>query len=264
MFSTPQVVTTDALKKALLSTKQNTYLVINNKTKVSRDLTLYVSTEGSDELGDGSENRPFASLQRAIDELGQICYDCTIKITEGIYNTESCCVNTLGDNLTITSYSGNKDVVLTTFSHTYRMLYTLYNRDLDLYVSNIIFRRPTDYATSLIVKGKNLHLKNVDFETSQNSAVVAFTGGVSSIEDVNVSYIGTQGYNYAGISIGYGVVFAKNISVLTTGNYTPWTGNIVNGILVKNNVNWKARNAEDRIFENGVVIDRTGSGKITV
>ena len=56
---------------------------------ISRARTdIYVSTNGNDETGDGSIEKPFATIQKAIDSLGDLCVLSYIYIEEGTYEYE--------------------------------------------------------------------------------------------------------------------------------------------------------------------------------
>jgi len=52
----------------------------------SEDVTYYVATDGSDEIGDGSVDKPWATLQHVIDQLPKIInHTVTIQIQDGTY-----------------------------------------------------------------------------------------------------------------------------------------------------------------------------------
>ena len=53
------------------------------KARVSNGVTLWVAPDGNDTTGDGTENNPFATIQRAVDELGEVCIRCTICLKAG-------------------------------------------------------------------------------------------------------------------------------------------------------------------------------------
>lgn len=57
---------------------------------LSSNVTIYVSNAGSDTLGDGSSTNPYATIQRAINELPKNLngYDATINIATGTYNED--------------------------------------------------------------------------------------------------------------------------------------------------------------------------------
>lgn len=52
---------------------------------VSRNVTLYVATDGNDATGDGTAAKPFATINHAIDQLGDVMDNCTILVKPGTY-----------------------------------------------------------------------------------------------------------------------------------------------------------------------------------
>lgn len=82
------------LNKALLDQKAYT---------LTGDVTVYVSTTGSDADGDGSSAAPFASIRAAINSLPKCLggYTATIDITAGTYN----------ERINVTGFSGGRLVI---------------------------------------------------------------------------------------------------------------------------------------------------------
>ena len=59
---------------------------LNGKARVSNSVTIWVAPDGNDTTGDGTENNPFTTIQRAVNELGDVCLNCTIQLKAGTYN----------------------------------------------------------------------------------------------------------------------------------------------------------------------------------
>lgn len=55
------------------------------KATVSRNVTLYVATDGNDATGDGTAAKPFATINHAIDQLGDVMDNCSILVKPGTY-----------------------------------------------------------------------------------------------------------------------------------------------------------------------------------
>ena len=80
-------------------------------SSISIKKDVIVATDGNDSTADGSEERPFATIQAALDFLGEGCISCTIRIKAGTYTYERICIE-YKHSVYITSYSGNCDVNL--------------------------------------------------------------------------------------------------------------------------------------------------------
>ena len=68
----------------LMSAEQ--VVALNSKATVSNNVTLYVAPDGNDTTGDGTSEKPFATVNRALDELGDVCSSCYIRMKAGTYN----------------------------------------------------------------------------------------------------------------------------------------------------------------------------------
>lgn len=58
--------------------------MVGKATKGS--IAVYVAPDGDDRVGDGSYERPYFTIQRAIDSLPDICESCVVKMKSGTYN----------------------------------------------------------------------------------------------------------------------------------------------------------------------------------
>lgn len=68
---------------------------------LNKNTTVYVSTAGSDTLGDGTAANPYASIQKAINSLPKNLngYNATISIVAGIYNEDVVVSGLFGGNI---------------------------------------------------------------------------------------------------------------------------------------------------------------------
>lgn len=75
---------------------------------LSANRTIYVSTTGSDTLGDGSATNKYATIQKAISTLPQNLngFDATISIADGIYEEDVLIARTFGGNIIFTGTEG--------------------------------------------------------------------------------------------------------------------------------------------------------------
>ena len=60
--------------------------MLNCEVNVSKYATIYVAPDGSDTTGDGTEEKPFFTIQRAVNVLGEITQSSGIKLKAGTYN----------------------------------------------------------------------------------------------------------------------------------------------------------------------------------
>lgn len=82
------------LNKALMDQKADT---------LTKDVTVYVSTSGSDADGDGTSAAPYATIRKAINSLPRHLggYTATVDIAEGTYN----------ERVAVTGFSGGRLIV---------------------------------------------------------------------------------------------------------------------------------------------------------
>ena len=59
---------------------------ISTKPVVSKDVTLYVSANGNDATGDGTSSKPYATINHALSQLGDVLINCKILVEPGTYN----------------------------------------------------------------------------------------------------------------------------------------------------------------------------------
>ena len=75
---------------------------------LSANKTIYVSTAGSDTLGDGSATNKYATIQKAINSLPSNLngFDATINIAAGTYEEDVLIARTFGGNIILTGSEG--------------------------------------------------------------------------------------------------------------------------------------------------------------
>lgn len=153
---------------------------------VQANTILHVATTGNDTTGDGSENAPFATIQRALDELnGKILLgSVTVQVADGTYTTgfivkhpQSNLINVLGNATTpsncvinVTGAGAAVDVGQNNslFMNGFKIIG---NRTLESYGIKIYFNSSLNLGSSIIIDGfdKNLYV-------SCNSILYGHTG----------------------------------------------------------------------------------------
>lgn len=94
--------------------KENTqeFNKFKKQTFSTEHKTYYVSMNGNDTTGDGSIEKPFRTIQKAIDLIPAILYNVyTISILDGIYEGFNICSHYGSGQIIIKSTSGNQDNV---------------------------------------------------------------------------------------------------------------------------------------------------------
>ena len=75
---------------------------------LSANITIYVSTAGSDTLGNGTASNKYATIQKAINSLPRNLngFDATISIADGTYEEDVLIARTYGGNIVLTGTEG--------------------------------------------------------------------------------------------------------------------------------------------------------------
>ena len=91
-----------------VGTPINKALLDQKAYALAEDVTLYVATTGSDTDGDGSQSKPYATIQKAIDELPKWFqgHDVTILVASGVYAERLEVRGFHGGTLTLTEFGG--------------------------------------------------------------------------------------------------------------------------------------------------------------
>lgn len=186
--------------------------------------TVYVSTAGSDDLGDGSAANPYATIQRAVNAIPRNLngFNATIMITAGTYNEDVLIARTFGGNVVLSGSNGaNVDI---------RSLRASYGSSV--MVQNIVLGVTGGYNNNAIAV--------TSAELICTSRVVV-SGTVE-----NGVYINFNGYVYmlelAVSSTTYAAINATNRSSLYAGTVSGTAGagtffRSVNGSLIAYNTN---------------------------
>lgn len=93
-------------------TPMNKALFDNKAYAVMEDAVVYVSTSGSDITGDGSSDAPFATIQKAIDEIPKVLdgHTVTVDIASGTYEERILVDGFMGGKLVVGVYGRNVTV----------------------------------------------------------------------------------------------------------------------------------------------------------
>lgn len=278
----------DVGNKATLQTTEKSSLVgAMNETfkKISYRAEIHVATNGNDTTGDGTSVHPFATINRAMAELGDVCIRCIIRIHAGEYNwTPSTwygssgfpidCAYKIGEIVLITdggdvtinindTVAGNGAYTRGGIKVDGPLLLRIY--DLKINYSGVSFQ--DSYPNFCYVT----HNGNVRFEgpTGKNEitinrkdcrcfAVVSggtltWIGGTSK-----VGFIPIEGSNYVGIDAFSGSYVHIGYQLLKKGEgfCPPVTGNIVENsvLLFRSGFSWEATGTENNIRSTGGLV----------
>ncbi|WP_040681773.1 beta strand repeat-containing protein [Methanobrevibacter boviskoreani] len=144
--------------------------------------TIYVSVDGSDINGDGSESNPFATIEHGL--IYAKSSGSTIYLKKGVYNLNS--TNISDVNITITSYNG--EVILNRENS-----YNIFKVDStgSLYLNGLIFANGNDktYLNSAIyVDGGYLSVNNSLFTNCSSGSLAGYVyivDGNGTIKNTN-------------------------------------------------------------------------------
>ncbi len=224
----PTVVGTPINAANLNAMQQNTGLSSNH--------VMYVSTAGSDNTGDGTQNTPYATISKALSTLPKNLngYDVTIHVAGGVYN----------ENVTIQKFSSGT-IILTGILNENVQINTFAVMSCDVLVTNIslsvsYFNCPhlahCYISTYLTVRSGAARGINV----AEASAVVINSATVDGTTEraVNVSSNGRIFFNYllgsnnAGVGLvasGGTIMYHESSLVATIASNTGAGGRILSG-----------------------------------
>ena len=98
----------DGVRDFDLNRMEGNILELYNEMKIRSAVTRYVhNISGSDETGDGSQAKPYKTIQKAINSLPKVLsgYNATINISSGTYN-EAVVIDGFAGRLQLTGVSG--------------------------------------------------------------------------------------------------------------------------------------------------------------
>lgn len=158
--------------------KEINYILENGVFKNSEEINLYVSNRGNDN-NDGSEEKPYKTIQKAIDSLPlNLKYNVTINIEGGVYNEDikiqgfsniGGFIRLVGDTETSTNVTVNSITVR----------YTTYIKILGI---NVLQKCNVDNCNYVYFKNINMTNRN-----EQIDGIIIFASK-SYIVDSNISY----------------------------------------------------------------------------
>ena len=186
-------------------------LELNGKARVSNGVTLWVAPDGDDTTGDGTENNPFATIQRAVDELGEMCINCTIQLKAGTYNytisnRNLCVINKQGD-LSITGGDPTNTIV---------------NITSEVVASCIPFAIKTCTVSICNMTIRYYRSLNTESTTSEDIFFNSLNGGCINVVNVSLSMkcLNCLGYVFYAQRFSSINIFQANIDALTSTRIT--------------------------------------------
>ena len=217
-------------------------------------LTIWVATDGNDETGDGSEERPFATLTRAIDAFGNVCVNtCNIKLKAGTYNITNTAIK-IFKNITISGDTADNTILNVTASSSYfiqfhdggslsnlTINYTpIYDGTNNLIVCSCCFLNISSVYVNILSDSKDLHVFN-------NFSGFMRLASCRAACEVSTYWTVACWSAYGGYTVIYKIVeVPEGMRVLNVGNEAAFGGHIY----VKGT--WGASNGENYIKE-GVI-----------
>ena len=238
---------------------------------------VYVAVDGSDEEGDGSEGRPFATPNRAIRALGRICNGCKVVLKAGTYNIMKggsedgvdAAINLDGivgnlvvegeraDSVPVINTDHNYAIYSSGCSVTFRNMYINYNGSNSGRIVYVIGGY-VEIKNGMTIMVCNNRLTNV---------FVACCGGVLRIGgDGSTPSLGFVESNTGNYVVAWaffsGIITMNSINILTgDGLMMPQTGNYVDYggmIFVAPGLKYNATNAEDKLGSlSGMIIRKS-------
>lgn len=156
----------------------NKELFDNKAYTLTSDVTVYVSTSGSDEDGDGSADAPFKTIQKAVDEIPKCLggFVATIDIASGVYN----------ERVNIFGFSGGRLVLgVSGRTATVRGLNIQESSVVDIKITNVTWATGFSGALLYVAYGS----------TVVQGGPVTISGGGSSETGLGVIYGSTYSVN---------------------------------------------------------------------
>lgn len=195
---------------------------LNDENIISGNSTsdIYVSNDGSDSLGDGSQLNPFKTLNHTINVASD---NSNIYLKEGTYNStgfiidKSISISGVGDNVVIDGINGQYS----------QYMFKISNNG-SLFLNNIHF--VNGYADiygdlSCIINEGNLHIANSTFDNFKTSVGVIRNFNYAYVSDVSTTNLDNSPLPSALYKENYRIHFIYNIGHaelynLATSSYT--------------------------------------------
>lgn len=170
-------------------TRINKALFDNKAYTLTESVTIYVSTSGSDVIGDGTSEAPYASVQKAIDSIPKNLggYHAQIDIANGTYNERVTVDGFMGGRLTIGA--AGRTVTL-------RGISVMSSSGVRVQISNLTYS--ANYAGTLLYAdyGSDVTLlQNITFrgEGANISAIGAARGSMINAPGITVALLNFGG-----------------------------------------------------------------------
>ena len=218
-------------------------------------VTYYVSNNGSDESGNGSQNNPFKSISHAVAEASKKCHNITINIAEGKYSGDLNNALTLSslNNLTLIGAGAGRTVIDGENNTYFATIAKGENKIIisDLTIKNMLpdnrQSKTIDLSVPITIEeGASLVLNNVELSDNHGGdAIILNNGNLTIINSVitrnGISANGIidsgNGINYAGNVYIYNSTISDNY--LGTTKSSKFNGILSGKLVVVNNTVFK-------------------------
>lgn len=167
---------------------------------------IHVSTDASDEMGDGSSQKPFKSLECAVNNSKQ---DSTIYLNDGEYVGEKNRNITIDKSLTIIGKSKQNTII--NGESCGRLFNVTSTGRLSLINITLINGYSNDDGGTIYCNGGDINIKNCIVKNSKvdwNGGAIYNNLGSINIEDS--SFINNSAFKYAGVLYTLGTTIIKN------------------------------------------------------
>ena len=188
-------------------------LSLSGTAQIGNSVNLYVATSGDDTTGDGSSSRPFATINRALNALPDICQSCSIYISPGNYNLLEP-LRILKDVSLYAQNSNSRPIIKSS------QPYAIIVSNACVFFSGIDFDweySGTDYNAGLlnINTDGSLTVQNSNITVADYGAAFRNQDGrLSAFRNITVSFLGTHGVGLfnlrSALSYCYGINVVTN------------------------------------------------------
>lgn len=242
---------------------------VKGNVNVSKDVTLWVAPDGSDTTGNGTEAKPFATIQKAVDTLGDVVFNCNIQLKSGTYNISTSdsitCITTIRKIGVLNIIGAGKDSTFLNVNDSRKYsTYFLASFGANVYIRNVTITHrvtATPAASKEILifyttysKSSMIHVYNVTINLdTQNVHTYIFyvSAGELKISSVTVTATSSSTSIFAVYCTG---AIVRVESVTVPENTKLYTGFLIRSgarIIKNSTVNWKA--TKDITNEGGIV-----------